>query len=213
MNLKLSFTTLIGALLIAACGSPPASGEPTPDVAFVRTSAAQTVVAQFTLTAAAFTPTPALPTNTAAPETTAATAAPAVTASATGAVVAQVTNASGTPEALCDSLTFDPATVDVNVPDNTVMSPGQDFIKTWRVRNNGSCEWAAGYVLAYAGYEDQMSGQFVALTDVVLPGEEVEVSVQFQAPSNPGTYVSAWQMRNPAGVTFEEIIFAKIIVQ
>ena len=82
-----------------------------------------------------------------------------------------------------------------------------------KVKNNGACEWGPGYVLAYAGYEDQMSGQFVALTDVVLPGEEVDVSVQFQAPSEVGTYLSAWQMRNPAGITFEEIIFVKILVQ
>ena len=211
MKLKLSIITLIIASLIVACGaSPEAPTEPTPDVAVVRTSAASTVVSQFTLTAAAFTPTSAVPTNTSALE---ATLPAAATATATGAVIAQVTNASGTPEALCDSLTYDVATVDVNVPDNTVMSPGQDFIKTWKVQNNGSCEWAAGYVLAYAGYTDQMSGQFVALTDVVLPGEEVEVSVQFKAPAQAGTYLSAWQMRNPAGVTFEEIVFVKIIVQ
>lgn len=211
MKLKLSIITLILASLIVACGSSPeAPTEPTPDVAVVRTSAASTVVSQFTLTAAAFTPTSAVPTNTSALE---ATLPAAATATATGPVIAQVTNASGTPEALCDSLTYDVATVDVNVPDNTVMSPGQDFIKTWKVQNNGSCEWAAGYVLAYAGYTDQMAGQFVALTDVVLPGEEVEVSVQFKAPAQAGTYLSAWQMRNPAGVTFEEIVFVKIIVQ
>jgi hypothetical protein len=210
MNLKLTVITLIGALLIVACGPSAAPQEPTPDIALVRTSAASTVISQFTLTAAAFTPTTSLPTNTSAPE---ATAPAAATATATGAVIAQVTNASGTPEALCDSLSYDVATVDVNVPDNTVLAPGQDFIKTWKVRNNGSCEWGAGYVLAYAGYTDQMSGQFVALTDVVLPGEEVDVSVQFKAPAQAGTYLSAWQMRNPAGVTFEEIIFVKIIVQ
>ena len=207
MKLKLAAATLISALLIVACGSPGAPTEPTPDVALVRTSAAGTVVSQFTLTAAAFTPTPSIPTNTTAPQ---ATAPPAGTATATSPVVAQVTNASGTPEDLCDSLAY---VADVNVPDNTVMSPGQDFIKTWRVRNNGICEWGAGYVLAYAGYTDQMSGQFVALTDVVQSGEEVEVSVQFKAPSQAGTYLSAWQMRNPAGVTFEEIIFVKIVVQ
>lgn len=206
MKLKLTITVLFLALLLAACGggaSTPAS-EPTPDVAVVRTSAAGTVVSQFTLTAAAFTPTILLPTDTSVPD---------ATATATLPVVAQVTNLSGTPEALCDSLTFNPATVDVNVPDNTPMTPGQDFIKTWKVKNNGACEWGPGYVLAYAGYEDQMSGQFVALTDVVLPGEEVDVSVQFKAPSDAGTYLSAWQMRNPAGITFEEIIFVKILVQ
>lgn len=207
MNLKLIALTIFIAMLMVACGSPEAPIEPTPDVAAVRTSAASTVVSQFTLTAAAFTPTSAIPTNTSAPE---ATAPAAATATATGAVIAQVTNASGTPESLCDSLSY---VADVNVPDNTVMSPGQDFIKTWRVKNNGICEWGAGYVLAYAGYSEQMSGQFVALTDVVQSGEEVEVSVQFKAPSQAGTYLSAWQMRNPAGVTFEEIIFVKIVVQ
>ena len=206
MKLKLTITVLFIALLLVGCGggaSTPAS-EPTPDVAVVRTSAAGTVVSQFTLTAAAFTPTTSLPTDTSVPD---------ATATATLPVVAQVTNLSGTPEALCDSLTFNPATVDVNVPDNTPMTPGQDFIKTWKVKNNGACEWGPGYVLAYAGYEDQMSGQFVALTDVVLPGEEVDVSVQFKAPSDAGTYLRAWQMRNPAGITFEEIIFVKILVQ
>jgi len=203
MKLKLTITILFIALLLVGCGggaSTPSSG-PTPDVAAVRTSAAGTVVSQFTLTAAAFTPTTLPPTNTSAPE---------ATATATLPVLAQITNSSGTPEALCDSLEF---VADVNVPDNTPMTPGQDFIKTWKVKNNGSCEWGPGYVLAYAEYTDKMSGQFVALTDVVLPGEEVDVSVQFKAPTQAGTYLSAWQMRNPAGVTFEEIIFVKILVQ
>jgi len=204
MKLKLIITILFIALLIVGCGGAPTPSEPTPDVAAVRTSAAGTVVSQFTLTAAAFTPTTLLPTNTSAPEST---------ATATLPVLAQVTNLSGTPEALCDSLTYNVATVDVNVPDNTPMTPGQDFIKTWKVKNNGSCEWGPGYVLTYAGYTEPMSGQFVALTDVVLPGEEVDVSVQFKAPSQAGTYLSAWQMRSPAGVTFEEIIFVKILVQ
>lgn len=208
MNPKLTITTLIIALLLAGCGGSPTTTEPTPDIALIRTSAAQTVVAQFTLTAAAFTPVPSIPTNTAAPESTDTATVPTA-AQAT----ALVTGTAGTSVALCDSLSYDVATVDVNVPDNTVMSPGQDFIKTWKVKNNGSCEWGAGYVLAYAGYTDQMSGQFVALTDVIQPGEEVEVSVQFKAPSQAGTYLSAWQMRNPAGVTFPAIIFVKIVVQ
>jgi hypothetical protein len=210
MNPKLTTTILIGTLLIAACGSPPAAQEPTPDVAVIRTSAAGTVVSQFTLTAAAFTVTPSIPTNTSAPESTVAVSA---TITATGAVLAQVTNASGTPEALCDSLTYDVSTVDVNVPDNTVMSPGQEFIKTWKVKNNGSCPWGAGYVLAYANYDDQMSGQFIAFKEVVQPGQEVEASVQFKAPAQAGTYVSAWSMKNPAGVFFPQTIYVKIIVQ
>jgi len=204
MKLKLIVLTIFITTLIAACGSSETPQGPTPDVAAIRTSAASTVMSQFTLTAAAFTPTPSLPTQTSAPLSTATATLPSL---------AQVTNATGTPVALCDSLSYNPANVDVNVPDNTVMTPGQDFIKTWKVKNNGSCPWGAGYVLAYAGYADQMSGQFVAFTEVIQPGQEVEVSVQFAAPDQAGEYLSAWQMRNPAGVTFPEIIFVKILVQ
>jgi hypothetical protein len=205
MKLKQIVTVIFIALLVAACGaSPPSSGEPTPDVAAIRTSAASTVISQFTLTAAAFTPTASLPTETSAPQ---------ITDTATVAPLAQVTTGAGTTVALCDSLSIDPTTVDVNIPDGTTMTPGQDFIKTWRVKNNGSCPWGAGYELVYAGYADDMSGQFQPLEEVVQPGQEVELSIQFQAPDAAGEYVSAWQMQNPAGVTFEEIIFVKILVQ
>ena len=199
--------TIFIALLLAACGTstPP---EPTPDVAAVRTSAASTVVSQFTLTAAAFTPT--LPSSSPATEEPTLELEPTATATAT---VASITNEEGTPVELCDSLGYDLTTVDVNVPDNTVMNPGQDFIKTWKVKNTGSCPWGAGYVLDYGGYEDEMSGQFIALTEVIQPGQEVEVSVQFKAPDEAGIYVSAWTMENPQGVPFPEIVFVKIIVQ
>ena len=195
---------LVCGLLFTAC-APSTTPEPTPDVAAVRTSAASTVEAKYTLTAAAFTPTPQPPaTETSEPE---------ASATATEQSAAVITNEEGTPIELCDSLGYDLLTVDVNVPDNTIMSPGQDFIKTWRVKNTGACPWGAGYALVYAGYSDNMSGQFIAMTEVIQPGQEVEVSVQFKAPDKAGEYLSAWTMQNPQGVSFPEIIFIKIIVQ
>ena len=211
MRLKLTTSVLgIAAILLAACGTPGTTQEqePTPDVAVVRTSAAGTVVSQFTLTAAVFTPTPSQPAETA--ETTVAPSEVGATSTATTQPIAQVTNAQGTTVALCDSLAF---VADVTVPDNTNMAPGQDFLKTWRVKNTGSCPWGAGYELVYAEYEFDLDGQAQPLTEVVQPGQEVEVSVQFTAPSEIGNYLSAWQMQNPAGVTFPVAIFVKIIVQ
>jgi hypothetical protein len=208
MKLKLTISLMVIAILVTACGvaNTPQPGEPTPDVEVVRTSAAGTVVSQFTLTAAAFTPTPSQATETAEPETTGT----ATTLIATTQPVIQVTNALGTTVALCDSLEF---VADVNVPDDTNMAPGQDFRKTWRVKNTGSCPWGEGYELVYAEYENEMSGQPQPLTEVVQPGQEVELSVDFIAPDQIGNYLSAWQLQNPAGVTFEDIIFVKIIVQ
>jgi hypothetical protein len=114
---------------------------------------------------------------------------------------------------LCDALSFDPATVDVNILDGTQMTPGQEFVKTWRVKNNGSCTWAAGYHLIYAGYADKMSGQPQPLNGVVGPGQEVELSVQFKAPTKVGDYVSAWQLANANGKPFPKVVFVKIVVK
>ncbi|HLO33090.1 MAG TPA: NBR1-Ig-like domain-containing protein [Anaerolineales bacterium] len=204
MKPKLLVTVTFIAMLIAACGAPSTQAqEPTADVAAIRTSAASTVISEFTLTAAAFTATPSLPTDTDTP-------VPEVTGTATVPPVAQVTGTAGTSVALCDSLAF---VADVNVPDGTNMSPGQDFLKTWRVKNTGSCTWDANYKLIYAGYADKMAGQWQPLTQVVQPGQEVELSVQFKAPDQIGEYLSAWQMANSKGVTMPEAIYVKVIVQ
>jgi hypothetical protein len=202
---------ILAALLAGACGAATTI-EPTPDVSVARTSAAQTVIAELTLTAAAFTPTvEAEPTET-------LTVTPAATATV-GTQVVVVTNASGVPvevsatPVLCDSLTFDSATVDINIPDGSQMTAGQEFVKTWKVRNNGSCVWGADYGLIYAGYSDRMSGQPEPLATVVQIGQEVEVSVSFKAPAKAGEYVSAWQMANNKGIPFGKPVYVKILVK
>ena len=92
------------------------------------------------------------------------------------------------------------------------MTPGQDFIKTWKVTNDGACTWGDGYTLIYA-YGEQMSGEPVPLSTAVQPGESVEVSVNLKAPDRAGEYTSAWQMANAKGVPFGKAIFVKIVVK
>jgi hypothetical protein len=209
MKIKFIITALLLATLIVACGPSATPAESTPDVAAVRTSAASTVVSQFTLTAAAFTVTGPAPTED--------VPTLGVTATATQPAVAQVTNAEGTTVALCDKYAWDPATVDVNVPDNTPMSPGQDFVKTWKIKNIGSCTWVEGYTMIYSyGYE-KMSGQPQALAATVEPGDEVDISVNFKAPDLPGTYTSYWTLQNPKGIAFQgnegKVLYVQIVVQ
>lgn len=208
MKLKLIFVTFLVTILVTSCGpSATAPAEPTPDVAAVRTSAASTVVSQFTLTAAAFTPTVGAPTETPEPD---------ATATQTTAAIAQVTNAEGTVVTLCDKYAWDLETVDVNIPDNTIMSPGQDFIKTWKIKNIGACTWGAGYELVFS-YGEEMQGEAQPLEAAVAPGQEVEVSVQFTAPDLVGSYFSFWTLQNDKGITFlgndNKALYVQILVQ
>jgi hypothetical protein len=205
MKTKLPAVVLTSILLLAAC-APATPIEPTPDVMAVRTSAANTVVAEFTLTAAAFTPTP-FPTETPQPTEEAPTEEPTPILSTDPTQIAL-----GTPALLCDDLSFEDATIDVTIPDGAPMSPGQEFVKTWKIKNSGSCTWGAGYGLVYS-YGARMDGQAVPLGAPVQPGEEVEVSVNFKAPTAIGEYTSAWQMTNARGVPFGKAIFVKILVR
>ena len=206
MKIKLPTYIFTAALILSAC-APATPIVPTPDVLAIRTSAAYTVVAEFTLTAAAFTPTPQ-------PPTVAPTIAPPPTETATVAFATDPTQiALGTPGQLCDNFSFDQKTVDVTIPDGTPLTPGQDFVKTWKIKNSGNCPWGAGYELIYAGYADKMSGTPAPLGTLVAVGQEIDVSVNFKAPTKIGEYTSAWQMANPKGIPFGKAVFVKISVK
>lgn len=201
------------ALIIAAC-APATPIEPTPDVFAIRTSAASTVIAELTLTAAAFTPTSAPPTETATP------AEPTATATQLTILATDPTQiALGTPGALCDDYDFNLDTLDVTIPDGTPMTPGQEFVKTWKIRNTGICTWNTNYkpIFSYSSPPNEdMDAQPIALTALVAPGQEVDVSVQFKAPATRGEYTGYWQMVNDKGIPFgkkDYILIVKIVVQ
>jgi hypothetical protein len=205
MKIKFITFTVVAILALSAC-APATPIVPTPDVLAIRTSAAYTVVAEITLTSAAFTPTPLPPTETPVP--------PPPTETPTVEFATDPTQiALGTPGELCDNFSFDPATVDVTILDGTQMTPGQDFVKTWKIKNTGICSWGDGYGLIYAGYADKMSGEPAPLGTLVAIGQEIDVSVNFKAPAKVGEYTSAWQMANAKGIPFGKAIFVKIVVK
>ncbi len=123
-------------LALSACGAQaPALPTPTINVTAVYTSAFQTITAQ-EATARALTP--PVPTATAAalvaiPQTGGGTSAVANTGGGT--------SSAGTTQG-CDNATY---VSDVTIPDRTIMTPGQPFVKTWAVTNSGACAWTSGY--------------------------------------------------------------------
>lgn len=103
---------------------------------------------------------------------------------------------------------------DVTVPDNTQMSYGQKFTKTWRFLNNGKCSWN-GYSIAFVA-GDRMSSPETATVPPTEPGETVDVSVELAAPSLDGSYTGFFELRNASGQTLaigvENTFWVKILI-
>ncbi|MCJ7774671.1 MAG: NBR1-Ig-like domain-containing protein, partial [Desulfobacterales bacterium] len=59
------------------------------------------------------------------------------------------------------------------VEDGADFSPNENFTKTWRIRNDGTCTWNTNYKLVFVD-GDHMSGPASKnLTQSVSPGEQV----------------------------------------
>ncbi len=90
---------------------------------------------------------------------------------------------------------------DVTIPDYTVLAPGASFVKTWRVKNSGTCTWDATYQMVFSD-GDQMSGPAGVNINATAPNDSVEVSVNLTAPTTPGTYTGRWRVKASNGVIF-----------
>ena len=99
---------------------------------------------------------------------------------------------------------------DVTVPDNTVIAPGTPFIKTWRVRNSGTCAWEPGTRLVFIS-GTPMGGP-AADVPALAPGAQADVSVSLTAPAAPGTYRANYQFQAPDGTRFGPVIWVQIVV-
>ncbi len=99
----------------------------------------------------------------------------------------------------CDVATF---MDDITVPDGTVFSPGASFVKTWLLKNVGTCTWTTEYEIFFESGEHMGGPADLNLTKNVLPGESVQISVSLTAPATPGTYRGNWKFHNAKGDVF-----------
>lgn len=151
--------------------------------ATVQAMVTQTTIA---LTLNAPTQTPPPPTATAIPVTN--TTVPTATAIPTSTLASY-----------CDWMSF---IKDVTIPDGTTLRPGETFTKVWRIKNRGTCTWTPDYTLVFNGGDQLGSTTSVRLPSYVAPGQTVDVSVAFTAPTAEGSYIGYWMLRNTSGALF-----------
>jgi len=198
---KLTTILIAGIFLLSACAGSAADLTPTLDANLIQTQAVQTFSAVLTQTAFAQPTIQFFPTDTALPTL----AAPA-TSAVTLPTIAQSTIA---PTTSCYSMSF---VSDVTIPDNASIAPGQAFTKTWKVTNNGSCPWTAGFKFALTG-GDAMGGVTYTLPATVAVNAIVDLSVAMTAPTTKtGKVQGNWRMSTAGGQFFGNEVYVIITV-
>ena len=128
------------------------------------------------------------------PPPTATGTPPTATPSKTPAPVTQTV-----PPSTCDKVQF---VADVNFPDGSVLQPGAQFTKIWRLKNVGSCAWTTSYQLVFFSGEKMGAASSAAFTKNVAIGETVDISMNMVAPTATGSYRGYWMFKNASGALF-----------
>lgn len=208
-NKKMIFLAILLLAVLAAACSPAANQTPTLDPAAVYTQVAATVQAGILQTQAAMpsptatltnTPTPTLAVS---PTGTLSTTVLPTSGTAMPSLTPYVPSAGGTPaSATGDNLKW---VADVSIPDCTILPPGTEVTKTWKVQNNGTTTWTKDY---YALWTDIKNYDIYKYTDVVIqvqkklgeeikPGAEYELDMKLVTPVTNGVYKVFYTMINP----------------
>merc|ERR1711916_29461 len=83
----------------------------------------------------------------------------------------------------------------VTIPDGTAMHPGQEFVKTWRVRNDSQNPWPQHCELIHVGGETLDIPEDVIIPGGLVPNTGCNVSVNLKAPTDPGRYKGFFRLR------------------
>lgn len=193
---KIVMIVAIGALLLSACGFSGGNATPTSTLSIdeISTSVAQTVIAQITQQAPTITLTPVF-TDTPAFTATLATPLPTNTK-------ARPTSAS------CANMTF---VSDVTIPDGTLLPVGQEFTKTWKVQNSGTCQWTTSFRLIFS-YGEAMGGQALAMPAAVATGQQIDLSVKMKVPNKSGKLTGVWTLVDDKSQPFGPLLTVVINV-
>ncbi len=196
---KIGLVALFTLIGLAGCNLPESTGAQS---AVKTPLPPQYETVSAILTATSFgkmTGVPSLPASESATPSLDATATPQQ--ATTGPLKAPTQAPSPTPTRICD-LAQAGVPIDVTIPDDARMSPGEVFTKTWRLVNGGACTWTEDYKIVWFSGDDLGVRREEPFTRAVQPGESVDLSVDMKAPQKPGSFQSNWKLSNPQGGLF-----------
>jgi hypothetical protein len=202
MKIKRLFPMLVIAMLaLSACGTATATPPSAEEVlSSVNTVVALTSMVQYqTADSNVSNPVAILPTSTMAAFATATLFQPINTPTYSSYAASA---------SACDGSAY---VSDVTISDGTVVAPGANFTKTWRIQNTGTCTWNSNYSIIFSSGE-RMSGTTTTIDQSVAPDETGDISVELTAPDTDGTYTGYWILSNNSGTAFGNYVYVQIIV-
>ena len=89
---------------------------------------------------------------------------------------------------------------DKNMSAPPVLQPGQQFTKSWRLRNAGTCAWSPDFALTYRSGNvpaAKMGGNSFKIGKAVAPGQTIDLSANLVAPRSPASTRASGRWRTP----------------
>ncbi len=86
--------------------------------------------------------------------------------------------------------------------DGTTYAPNTAFMKTWTVKNIGTCTWDSSYLvyqISGALMTQQPGYWLVAQGNTIQPGQTVDIAVGMTSPPERGNYKAYWGLKNGDG--------------
>ena len=207
-------------LALSSCGNTTTVSSTAQLVSSIYTAGAQTSQAQVQISASTSTP---LPVSISTP-----TAAPTVVPPPSASTLVPPTNApmpvynsqrsnlsqsSGSftdvDHMVCNKSAY---IDDITIPDGTILTPGEVFVKTWELKNTGYCTWKAESSLVFF-QGNSMAGQNTEIGKTLASGNQAKFSIELTAPDAEGTYTGYWILADKYGYPFGTPFYVQIVVK
>jgi hypothetical protein len=93
-----------------------------------------------------------------------------------------------------------------------LVNPNQVFVKSWTFRNNGENVWPEDTLFIQTNGDD-LGSTSQTIKGPVMPGMEIEVSMELVAPTLPGKYCAFFRFVHGDNYRFGQKVWCDILVQ
>jgi hypothetical protein len=108
---------------------------------------------------------------------------------------------------------YNSALISETIPSGSRLNPGERFVKTWQIKNTGTCDWSREFKITHVGGYDFQGADTTRIREKVTAGSTIEISMSIDAPNGLDSYSSSWRIATDGGVPFGQVFRIEIVVK